>query len=152
MEKKIYWLHRICVCLSSVLGFTLVYASIWISLSKWWLDQFLLIMTSFNIAQSQITTETVQSSANFGAGAHQILKKFDSDCMNVAIYLEQFDSYCDVCNVPSDKKITLFIPAICLDLHNLLRDMFAPESVREKSFENITDKLKEHLKQKLSSL
>jgi len=78
-----------------------------------------------------------------GTNAQQIFERFDPNTMNIAVYLEQFDTLCEMWNIPIERKVILFISSIGHRLYSLLWDLFAPEVVKEQSFEDIAKKLQE---------
>lgn len=59
--------------------------------------------------------------------------------MNTNVYLEQFSAFYETWNVSSDKKTMLFVSSIGYNLYSLLRDLLAPTSVKDCTFEVITN-------------
>lgn len=48
-------------------------------------------------------------SSNVGASAHNGFENFDSDTMNITIYIEQFETFYNMWEIPDDCKVKLFI-------------------------------------------
>ena len=66
------------------------------------------------------------------------------DRLSVYMYLERFEMYIKANSVADEEKVPLFLTVIGPTVYSLLHDLFAPNSPTEKTYDEITEKLKTH--------
>ena len=62
----------------------------------------------------------------------------------LSVYLEQFEMYVKANSIAEDRKAPLFLTVIGPTVNSLLHDLFAPVSPTEKTYAELTGKLKAH--------
>lgn len=78
--------------------------------------------------------------------ANITLEKFDPNMMDVNVYLKQFQAYCDAYySVKAERRNSLFLANITHELFATLKDMLAPDTLQDQSFEGIQTLLKQHI-------
>lgn len=90
----------------------------------------------------------VRSTEPQKSSAQASFERFDPDLMDISVYLEQFEIYCQTWNIPKEKIVLSFIASNGHDLFRLLRDQFTPEAVKDQTHERIKEKLQEHYESK----
>ena len=72
------------------------------------------------------------------------LSEFRPGQDRLSVYLERFEMYIKANSVADEKKVPLFLTVIGPTVYSLLHDLFAPDSPTEKTYDELTEKLKTH--------
>jgi len=83
------------------------------------------------------------------AGVVGNLEEFDPKNDTMAAYIERAAFYMDANNVPDGKKAATFLSALGKSTFQVLRNLVAPDKVKDKTFNEITAILLQHYEPKL---
>ncbi|CAL9701119.1 unnamed protein product [Knipowitschia caucasica] len=70
---------------------------------------------------------------------------FDSSMEDWSIYVEIFDQYCLANGIEDERKVAVLLSLMGAKTYNLLRSLIAPAKPADKTIEEITRTLKNHL-------
>uniref|UniRef100_A0AAV2KEZ7 Gag protein n=1 Tax=Knipowitschia caucasica TaxID=637954 RepID=A0AAV2KEZ7_KNICA len=70
---------------------------------------------------------------------------FDSSIEDWSIYVERFDQYCLANGIEDERKVAVLLSLMGAKTYNLLRSLIAPAKPADKTIEEITRTLKNHL-------
>lgn len=76
------------------------------------------------------------------------LEKYDENVETFECFLERFEAYLDIQNVPDNKRGKTLISAISVKLYNLLKNLVSPDSPASKDYPTLKNILKDHLNPK----
>lgn len=65
-----------------------------------------------------------------------VLERYDSNTMDMEVYLDQFENCCQVYEIKEDMKVITFLTCITHELYKVNKDIFVPEDVKAQTFTN----------------
>ena len=71
--------------------------------------------------------------------------KYDEQCEDFESFIQRFNAYLDLKNIPNEKKLNSFIIAIGPKLFQLVKDLLYPDTYENKSLLEIQTLIKEHI-------
>ncbi|GFU31887.1 transposon Tf2-9 polyprotein [Trichonephila clavipes] len=71
--------------------------------------------------------------------------KFDEENENFDSFLERFETYLDVQNVPTANRAKVFVSSLSAKLYQLLKNLLAPDIPSDQTLDKLKDALKKHL-------
>ncbi|GFV14480.1 transposon Tf2-9 polyprotein [Trichonephila clavipes] len=71
--------------------------------------------------------------------------KFDEENENFDSFLERFETYLDVQNVPIANRAKVFVSSLSAKLYQLLKNLLAPDIPSDQTLDKLKDALKKHL-------
>ncbi|GFX98647.1 transposon Tf2-6 polyprotein [Trichonephila clavipes] len=71
--------------------------------------------------------------------------KFDEENENFDSFLERFETYLDVQNVPIANRAKVFVSSLNAKLYQLLKNLLAPDIPSDQTLDKLKDALKKHL-------
>ncbi|GFV29452.1 transposon Tf2-9 polyprotein [Trichonephila clavipes] len=72
-------------------------------------------------------------------------EKFDAENENFASFIERFETYLDVQNVPIANRAKVFVSSLSAKLYQLLKNLLAPDIPSDQTLDKLKDALKKHL-------
>ncbi|GBM00450.1 Transposon Ty3-I Gag-Pol polyprotein [Araneus ventricosus] len=72
-------------------------------------------------------------------------EKFDEENENFDCFLERFQTYLDVQNIPADSRAKVFISSLSAKLYQLLKNLLAPDLPSDQNLDKLKNVLKQHL-------
>ncbi|GFV53371.1 uncharacterized protein K02A2.6 [Trichonephila clavipes] len=72
-------------------------------------------------------------------------EKFDEENENFDSFLERFETYLDVQNVPIANRAKVFVSSLSAKLYQLLKNLLAPDIPSDQTLDKLKDALKKHL-------
>ncbi|GBN32035.1 Uncharacterized protein K02A2.6 [Araneus ventricosus] len=72
-------------------------------------------------------------------------EKFDEENENFDSFLERFQTYLDVQNIPADSRAKVFISSLSAKLYQLLKNLLAPDLPSDQNLDKLKNVLKQHL-------
>ena len=72
------------------------------------------------------------------------LSEFRPSQDHLSVNLKRFEMYIKANSIAEHKKVMLFLTIIGTTMYSLLNDLFAPDSPTEKTYAELTRKLKTH--------
>ena len=82
------------------------------------------------------------------ASQHGRLREFHPETDSIKAYLERVSLYFTANDVQEDKKVAVLLSSIGAPTYSLLSDLVAPATPSSKSFENISEALRNHYEPK----
>ncbi|GFU63929.1 retrovirus-related Pol polyprotein from transposon 412 [Trichonephila clavipes] len=71
--------------------------------------------------------------------------KFDEENENFDSFIERFETYLDVQNVPIANRAKVFVSSLSAKLYQLLKNLLAPDIPSDQTLDKLKDALKKHL-------
>ncbi|GFW31144.1 uncharacterized protein K02A2.6 [Trichonephila clavipes] len=71
--------------------------------------------------------------------------KFDEENENFDSFIERFETYLDVQNVPIANRANVFVSSLSAKLYQLLKNLLAPDIPSDQTLDKLKDALKKHL-------
>ncbi|GFX19266.1 uncharacterized protein K02A2.6 [Trichonephila clavipes] len=71
--------------------------------------------------------------------------KFDKENENFDSFIERFETYLDVQNVPIANRAKVFVSSLSAKLYQLLKNLLAPDIPSDQTLDKLKDALKKHL-------
>ncbi|GFU80647.1 retrovirus-related Pol polyprotein from transposon 412 [Trichonephila clavipes] len=71
--------------------------------------------------------------------------KFDEENENFDSFIERFETYLDVQNVPIANQAKVFVSSLSAKLYQLLKNLLAPDIPSDQTLDKLKDALKKHL-------
>ncbi|GFV19647.1 uncharacterized protein K02A2.6 [Trichonephila clavipes] len=71
--------------------------------------------------------------------------KFDEENENFDSFIERFETYLDVQNVPIANRAKVFVSSLSAKLYQLLKKLLAPDIPSDQTLDKLKDALKKHL-------
>ncbi|GFX09182.1 transposon Tf2-9 polyprotein, partial [Trichonephila clavipes] len=71
--------------------------------------------------------------------------KFDEENENFDSFIERFETYLDVQNVPIATRAKVFVSSLSAKLYQLLKNLLAPDIPSDQTLDKLKDALKKHL-------
>ncbi|GFW76444.1 transposon Tf2-9 polyprotein [Trichonephila clavipes] len=71
--------------------------------------------------------------------------KFDEESENFDSFIERFETYLDVQNVPIANRAKVFVSSLSAKLYQLLKNLLAPDIPSDQTLDKLKDALKKHL-------
>ncbi|GFX73306.1 uncharacterized protein K02A2.6 [Trichonephila clavipes] len=71
--------------------------------------------------------------------------KFDEENENFDSFIERFETYLDVQNVPIPNRAKVFVSSLSAKLYQLLKNLLAPDIPSDQTLDKLKDALKKHL-------
>ncbi|GFR31198.1 hypothetical protein TNCT_332651 [Trichonephila clavata] len=72
-------------------------------------------------------------------------EKFDEENENFDSFIERFETYLDVQNVPIANRAKVFVSSLSAKLYQLLKNLLAPDIPSDQTLDKLKDALKKHL-------
>ncbi|GFW15163.1 transposon Tf2-9 polyprotein [Trichonephila clavipes] len=72
-------------------------------------------------------------------------QKFDEENENFDSFIERFETYLDVQNVPIANRAKVFVSSLSAKLYQLLKNLLAPDIPSDQTLDKLKDALKKHL-------
>ncbi|GFR29769.1 uncharacterized protein K02A2.6 [Trichonephila clavata] len=72
-------------------------------------------------------------------------EKFDEENENFDSFIERFETYLDVQNVPIANRAKVFVSSLSAKLYQLLKNLLAPDNPSDQTLDKLKDALKKHL-------
>ncbi|GFS86757.1 uncharacterized protein K02A2.6 [Trichonephila clavipes] len=72
-------------------------------------------------------------------------EKFDEENENLDSFIERFETYLDVQNVPIANRAKVFVSSLSAKLYQLLKNLLAPDIPSDQTLVKLKDALKKHL-------
>ncbi|GFS65641.1 uncharacterized protein K02A2.6 [Trichonephila clavipes] len=72
-------------------------------------------------------------------------EKFDEENENFDSFIERFETYLDVQNVPIANRAKVFVSSLSAKLYQLLKNLLAPDTPSDQTLDKLKDALKKHL-------
>ncbi|GFU16485.1 uncharacterized protein K02A2.6 [Trichonephila clavipes] len=72
-------------------------------------------------------------------------EKFDEENENFDSFIERFETYLDVQNVPIANRAKVFVSSLSAKLYQLLKNLLAPDIPSDQKLDKLKDALKKHL-------
>ncbi|GFV43186.1 uncharacterized protein TNCV_4174351 [Trichonephila clavipes] len=72
-------------------------------------------------------------------------EKFDEENENFDSFIERFETYLDVQNVPISNRAKVFVSSLSAKLYQLLKNLLAPDIPSDQTLDKLKDALKKHL-------
>ncbi|GFT25680.1 uncharacterized protein K02A2.6 [Trichonephila clavipes] len=72
-------------------------------------------------------------------------EKFDEENENFDSFIERFETYLDVQNVPVANRAKVFVSSLSAKLYQLLKNLLAPDIPSDQTLDKLKDALKKHL-------
>ncbi|GFW00810.1 transposon Tf2-6 polyprotein [Trichonephila clavipes] len=72
-------------------------------------------------------------------------EKFDEQNENFDSFIERFETYLDVQNVPIANRAKVFVSSLSAKLYQLLKNLLAPDIPSDQTLDKLKDALKKHL-------
>ncbi|GFX59067.1 uncharacterized protein K02A2.6 [Trichonephila clavipes] len=72
-------------------------------------------------------------------------EKFDEENENFDTFIERFETYLDVQNVPIANRAKIFVSSLSAKLYQLLKNLLAPDILSDQTLEKLKDALKKYL-------
>ncbi|GFT53243.1 uncharacterized protein K02A2.6 [Trichonephila clavipes] len=72
-------------------------------------------------------------------------EKFDEENENFDSFVERFETYLDVQNVPIANRAKVFVSSLSAKLYQLLKNLLAPDIPSDQTLDKLKDALKKHL-------
>ncbi|GFW10759.1 uncharacterized protein K02A2.6 [Trichonephila clavipes] len=72
-------------------------------------------------------------------------EKFDEENENFVSFIERFETYLDVQNVPIANQAKVFVSSLSAKLYQLLKNLLAPDIPSDQTLDKLKDVLKKHL-------
>ena len=101
---------------------------------------------------SQLVTRLVDSSSQIMATQLGTLNEFNSSAEPITVYLERVELYFSANSVAVNKQVATFLSVVGATVYSTLRDLFAPDSVKDKTLNEIFDHLKSHFEPKRTTI
>ncbi|GFU07178.1 transposon Tf2-9 polyprotein [Trichonephila clavipes] len=71
--------------------------------------------------------------------------KFDEENENFDSFIERFETYLDIQNVPIANRAKVFVSSLSAKLYQLLKNLLAPDIPSDQTLDKLKDALKKHL-------
>ncbi|GFU84199.1 transposon Tf2-9 polyprotein [Trichonephila clavipes] len=72
-------------------------------------------------------------------------EKFDEENENFDSFIERFETYLDIQNVPIANRAKVFVSSLSAKLYQLLKNLLAPDIPSDQTLHKLKDALKKHL-------
>ncbi|GFX19438.1 retrovirus-related Pol polyprotein from transposon 412 [Trichonephila clavipes] len=72
-------------------------------------------------------------------------EKFDEENENFDSFIERFETYLDIQNVPIANRAKVFVSSLSAQLYQLLKNLLAPDIPSDQTLDKLKDALKKHL-------
>ena len=84
------------------------------------------------------------------AAHHQLgrMQEFEPDTESISAYLERLQMFFEANDIAAEKKVSVLLTVIGKQNFSLLRNLVAPETPKDKSFDDLTALLKSHFEPK----
>ena len=76
------------------------------------------------------------------------MQEFEPDTESISAYLERLQMFFEANDIAAEKKVSVLLTVIGRQNFSLLRNLVAPESPKDKSFDDLTKLLKSHFEPK----
>ncbi len=80
------------------------------------------------------------------------LNEFNSSAESITVYIERVELYFSANSVAVNKQVATFLSAVGATVYATLRDLFAPDPVKDKTLNEIFDRLKSHFEPKRTTI